>query len=143
MPFLNTIKSIDIPTFLNYFINFITIVIIIYSIYRLYNENKAYNEFDSNHITKPEDLEIISEKYTDCNLYKYYNSLTEIDKEYLEHLINYAQIKYKNNKPIYNKKLNSYKTNIFFNVLITLLIKQNLSSGIDTFKHNLLLTNIT
>lgn len=136
------IKSIDISTYVTYLINFATMAIIIYSLYKLYNEYNEYQKFDSNNITKVGDLDIINKDYTDCELYKYYNSLSTKDKEYFEHLINYTRIKYKDEKPVFKKKFNSFKNNVIINVLITLLIKQKLNAAVDTFKHNIILTGM-
>ena len=129
--------------YLNLFINICTILIIIYFLYSLIYEYLNYKDFDKDNITKTSDLDIIGEKYKNCNMYKTYNSMTKEDKEYLYHIINYSRIKYKEDKPSYQKKIKSIKGQLFGNMLITILLKNNFNAGFNTLKHNSLLAMIT
>lgn len=124
----------------NNIINIITIIVIIYLIYSLINDYIQYKKFDKNNITKPGDIDIIGENYKNCKLYNIYNNLSNEDKEYLYHVINESRIKYKDEKPSYEKKMKSLKNNILYNMLITLLLKHKLASAFDTAKHNVLLS---
>lgn len=129
--------------YLNLFINIFTICIIIYFIYTLIYEYVNYKQFDEQNITKSTDLDIISKKYQNCNMYKLYNSMSEEDKEYLYHLINYSRIKYKEDKPSYQKKIKSMKGQLFGNMIISIILKNNINAGFSALKHNSLLSLIT
>jgi len=129
--------------YLNLFINIFTIGIIIYFIYTLIYEYINYKDFDKDNITKSSDLDLISEKYKNCNMYQVYNSMSEEDKEYLYHIINYSRIKYKEDRPSYQKKLKSIKGSLFGNMVISILLKNNLNAGFNSLKHNTLLNIIS
>lgn len=129
--------------YLNLFINIFTIGIIIYFIYTTIYEYINYKEFDKENITKSTDLDIIGEKYKNCDMYKLYNTMSEEDKEYLYHIINYSRIKYKETKPGFQKKLKSIKGSLFGNMLISIILKNNINSGFNALKHNTLLTMIS
>jgi hypothetical protein len=88
----NNIKE-NFSNILNILINIITIFLIIYLVYSLINDYIEYKKFDENNITKPGDIDIIGEKYKDCELYNIYNNLSNEDKEYLYHIINESRIK--------------------------------------------------
>lgn len=140
---LTTFFSINVLNNINIIINIVVGFIIIYSLIRLYKEYYSYQEFDMNNITKPDDINIINEKYSDSKLQQWYLNLSDTDKEYFEHLINYARIKYKDNKPSFQKKIKTFRSNVFINVLITLILKQKVTAAVDTLKHNILLTSIS
>ncbi len=129
--------------YLNLFINIFTIGIIIYFIYTTIYEYINYKEFDKENITKSTDLDTIGEKYKNCDMYKLYNTMSEEDKEYLYHIINHSRIKYKENKPGFQKKLKSIKGSLFGNMLISIILKNNINSGFNALKHNTLLTMIS
>lgn len=125
---------------LNTFINIIALLILLYLLYDLYIDYKQNKDFQDNNITSYNDLEYLNDKYQNCELYNLHNKLSDLDKEYLYHLINAYKLKYKEDKPKLTKKTNILKSQIFYNMLITLLLKGKLSSAADTFKHNALLT---
>jgi hypothetical protein len=129
--------------YLNLFINIFTIGIIIYFIYTTIYEYINYKEFDKENVTKSTDLDIIGKKYKNCDMYKLYNTMSEEDKEYLYHIINYSRIKYKETKPEFQKKLKSIKGSLFGNMLISIILKNNINSGFNALKHNTLLTMIS
>lgn len=135
--------KIGLLYYLNLFINIFTISIIIYFLYNLIYEYINYKEFDKENITKSSDLDIIEDKYKNCNLYKTYHNMSKEDKEYLYHIINYSRIKYKEDRPSYQKKIKSMKGQLFGNMLITILLKNNLNAGFNALKHNSLLAMIT
>lgn len=143
MNIFNTISATNILNNLHTFINIVVVCIILYSAYRLYKEYHSYQEFDMNNITKPDDINIINEHYSDSKLQQWYSKLSDKDKEYFEHLINYARIKYKDNKPSFQKKIKSFRSNVLINVLITLILKQKVTAAVDALKHNIILTSIT
>lgn len=129
--------------YLNLFINIFTIGIIIYFIYSTIYEYINYKEFDKENITKSTDLDTISKKYKNCDMYKLYNTMSEEDKEYLYHIINYSRIKYKEKKTSYQKKIKSMKGSLFGNMLISVILKNNINSGFNALKHNTLLAMIS
>lgn len=129
--------------YLNLFINIFTVCIIIYFIYTLIFEYDNYKQFDEINITKSSDLDMIGKKYQNCNMYKIYNNMSEEDKEYLYHIINYSRIKYKEDKPSYQKKFKSIKGQLFGNMLISIILKNNINAGLSSLKHNSLLAMIT
>lgn len=125
---------------LNIFINIITVFIICFFIYKYIKEMQTENDFNNNNITSYIDFEECNRKYQDTELCKYFTSLNSREKEYFYHLINAQYIKYKEEKPKASKKLNNIKTQLVYNLIITLLIKQKLGVAIDSMKHNTLLT---
>ncbi len=125
---------------INQIINIFVILFLIYSFYNLYIEHKNYKQFDKDNITKSTDIDTIGEQYNDCQLYKLYNSLTDRDKEYLFHIINASRIKYKEDKPKFDKQKKTLRNQIFTNMGVSFLVKNKASAVFDTLKYNTLLT---
>lgn len=123
---------------INIFINIFVGFYILYFLYNLINSYYNYKNFDNNNITKSTDIDIIGEKYSSCELYKIYNSLTKEDKEYLFHLINTHRLKYKEELPNYNKNYKSIKGS-FGNMIATYLTKFKGSAAFDSLKYNCIL----
>lgn len=125
--------------YLNTFINIITIGIIIYYIYIFIKGMRLDKEFDEHNITSYSNLEYYNEEYKDTQICQLFTSLSERDKEYLYHLINAHRLKYKGEKPKVTKKVNNVKSQLFYNMLITFLVKQKTGAVIDSLKYNTLL----
>jgi hypothetical protein len=123
----------------NYFLNALTVFVIIYFIYQYYYEYQAEKEFNANNVTSYNDIEEFNKQYEDTKLCKMFSNLTDRDKEYLYHVINAQRVKYKSDNPKITKKINSFKSQLFYNMLITLLIKQKMGAAFDSIRHNALL----
>jgi hypothetical protein len=100
---------------------------------------RSDDEFNSSNITSYSDLEEFNKQYQDTELCQLFTSLTDRDKEYLYHVINANRLKYKDEKPKVSKQINSLKSQLFYNMIITLIIKKKLGNSIDSIKHNTLL----
>lgn len=131
--FLNDYSYLDI------FVNIITVFIIIYYIYKFIKEMQTENDFNQKNITSFSDLDDFNTMYQDTELCKQFTSLNDREKEYFYHIVNAQRIKYKNEQPKVSKQLNNIKTQLIYNVIITLLIKQKLGAAVDSMKHNTLL----
>jgi len=131
--FLNDYSYIDI------FINIITVFIIVYYIYKFIKEMQTENDFNQNNITSYSDLDDFNTIYQDTELCKQFTSLNDREKEYFYHIVNAQRIKYKNEQPKVSKQLNNIKTQLIYNVILTLLIKQKLGAAVDSMKYNTLL----
>jgi hypothetical protein len=129
----------DYAEYIDIFVNIITVCIIIYYIYHFIQEMRSDNEFNSSNVTTYSDLEEFNKQYQDTELCKAFTSLTDRDKEYLYHVINANRLKYKDEKPKVSKQINSVKSQLFYNMIITLIIKQKLGAAVDSMKHNTLL----
>lgn len=129
----------DYAEYIDIFVNIITVCIIIYYIYHFIQEMRSDNEFNSSNVTTYSDLEEFNKQYQDTELCKAFTSLTDRDKEYLYHVINANRLKYKDEKPKISKQINSVKSQLFYNMIITLIIKQKLGAAVDSMKHNTLL----
>jgi hypothetical protein len=125
--------------YIDIFVNIITVCIIIYYIYHFIKEMQSDNEFNSSNVTSYSDLEEFNKQYQDTELCQLFTSLTDRDKEYLYHVINSYRLKYKDEKPKVSKQIKSVKSQLFYNMIITLLIKQKLGAAVDSMKHNTLL----
>jgi hypothetical protein len=123
----------------NYFLNALTVFVIIYFIYQYYYEYQAEKEFNTNNVTSYDDIEEFNKQYEDTKVCKMFSNLTDRDKEYLYHVINAQRVKYKSDNPKITKKINSFKSQLFYNMLITLLIKQKMGAAFDSIRHNALL----
>lgn len=132
-----------IPQYLNIFINILTVFIVIYFIYNFFTQLHLEKEFNEKNVTDLSDLDSFNEDYKDTNLCKFYTSLDDREKEYLYHVINFYRLRYKNEKPKITKQINNVKSQLFNNMLITLLIKQKFGAAFDSLKHNALLNFIT
>lgn len=126
--------------YLNILVNILTIIVILYCIYKIITEYQNEKQFSQKNITSYSDLEQINNKYQNTKLYNIFHNLSDDDKEYLYHIINAERLKYKEKKPKITKKINLLKSQLIYNMIITLLIKQKFSAVIDSFKHNTLLT---
>ena len=126
-------------SYLDIFINIITVFIIVYYIYTFIKEMETENDFNKKNITSYSDLDDFNTMYQDTELCKHFTSLNDREKEYFYHIVNAQRIKYKNEQPRVSKQLNNIKTQLVYNVIITLLIKQKLGAAIDSMKHNTLL----
>ena len=131
--FLNDYSYLDI------FVNIITVFIIVYYIYKFIKEMQTENDFNQKNITSYSDLDDFNTMYQDTELCKQFTSLNDREKEYFYHIVNAQRIKYKNEQPKISKQLNNIKTQLIYNVIITLLIKQKLGAAVDSMKHNTLL----
>jgi len=129
---------VDYAHYLNIFLNILTVIIIMYFIYKIITEYKKEKEFNNKNITSYSDLDIINEEYKDTQLCKFFTSLSEKEQEYLYHIMNAQRIKYKEDNPKITKKFNSIKSQLIYNMIITLLIKQKLGAVLDSLKHNTL-----
>ena len=129
----------DHAEYIDRFVNIITVCIIIYYIYHFIKEIQTENKFNSSNITSYSDLEEFNKQYQDTEFCKTFTSLTDRDKEYLYHVINANRLKYKDEKPKVSKQINSVKSQLFYNMIITLIIKQKLGAVVDSMKHNTLL----
>lgn len=129
---------VEYSKYLNILLNIFTVLIIIYFIYKIIIEYQKEKEFNDNNITSYSDLDLINEQYKDTKLCQFFTSLTEREQEYLYHIMNAQRIKYKENHPQIAKKMNSIKSQLFYNMIITLLIKQKLGAVVDSLKHNTL-----
>lgn len=123
----------------NYFLNALTVFVIIYFIYQYYYEYQAEKEFNANNVTSYDDIEEFNKQYEDTKVCKMFSNLTDRDKEYLYHVINAQRVKYKSDNPKVTKKIKSFKSQLFYNMLITLLIKQKMGAAFDSIRHNALL----
>ena len=128
---------------LNFLINALTVFVLIYFIYQLYKEHQTENNFNANNITSYDDIERFTKQYEDTKVCKIFSNLTDRDKEYLYHIINAQRIKYKTENPKTTKKINNIKSQLFYNMFITLLIKRKMGAAFDTMRHNALLNFIT
>jgi hypothetical protein len=128
--------------YIDIFVNIVTVCIIIYYIYYFIKEMQSDNEFNSSNLTSYSDLDEFNKQYQDTELCKLFTSLTDRDKEYLYHVINANRLKYKNEKPKVTKQINSVKSQLFYNMIITLIIKQKLGAAVDSIKYNTLLNFI-
>jgi len=131
---------INYSNYINIFLNILTVCIIIYFIYQIIIEYQQEKEFTNNNITTYSDLDIINEQYKDSQLCQLFKTLSEKDQEYLYHIMNAQRIKYKEEKPKATKKVNNIKSQLFYNMIITLLIKQKMGAVFDSLKHNTLFT---
>ena len=129
----------DYAEYIDRFVNIITVCIIIYYIYHFIKEMNGDNEFNSSNVISYSDLDKFNKQYQDTELCKTFTSLTDRDKEYLYHVINANRLKYKDEKPKVSKQINSVKSQLFYNMIITLIIKQKLGAAVDSMKHNTLL----
>lgn len=129
---------INYSNYINIFLNILTVCIIIYFIYQIIIEYQQEKEFTNNNITTYSDLDIINEQYKDSQLCQLFKTLSEKDQEYLYHIMNAQRIKYKEEKPKATKKVNNIKSQLFYNMIITLLIKQKMGAVFDSLKHNTL-----
>jgi hypothetical protein len=124
--------------FLNISINILTILILIYFIYQfIYNYHKE-TQFKHNNVTSYKDIDDFINEYSDTRICNNYKNLNEREKEFLYHLANAQRIKYKENNPNISKRFNGLKSQLFINMIITLLLKQKTSAVADSLKHNTL-----
>lgn len=134
--------SESISYYLNIIINIITVFIIIYFIYHFFTQLHLEKEFNAGNVTEPNDLDHFNEEYKDTHLCKFFTSLDDREKEYLYHVINSYRLKYKTEKPKITKQINNVRSQLFNNMIITLLIKQKFGAAFDSLKHNTLLNFI-
>lgn len=123
---------------LNYIINVVTVLIIIYFIYQFIVEYNKEKEFQQKNVTSAKDLDYFINEYKDTNLCKRYTELTDREKEFLYHLTNAQNLKYKEDNPKLTKRFNSLKTQLIINTIIVFLLKQKTSAVADSLKHNTL-----
>ncbi len=115
-------------------VNIATLCIICYFIYNFIKNYKKELEYQQNHITSYNEIENYIIEYSDTDICKTYQSLTDRDKEFLTHLINSKRIQYKEDKSGFSKQFRFVKSQLFFNIIITFLLSQNINSVIESFK---------
>lgn len=138
MEYNNINNFINNSKLINIFVNIITILIILYFIYQFILDYKKEQEFHNNNVSTYTDIDNFIIQYNDSDLCKLFNRLNKKDKEFLYHLINSQRLKYKEENPKLTKRLKSLKTQLFYNMIITFLLKQKTSAMFDSLKHNTL-----
>lgn len=135
MPLNDFLQQTDL---LSNIINIVTVLIIVYFIYQFISEYKKEQEFQQKNVTSYKDIDDFINEYNDTNICKKYINLSDREKEFLYHLTNAQQVKYKESNPKVTKRFNSLKTQLLINMIITFLLKQKTSAVADSLKHNTL-----
>jgi|Laugresu1bdmlbdd_1035124.scaffolds.fasta_scaffold05769_2 hypothetical protein len=123
----------------NNIINAIYILIILYLLYNIYDDFKYHKNNKDNYVLCLDDFEKNLDNYKESNLYNKFNNLSDNDKKFLNDYIIYIMLKYKDDKPNFNKKIDKWKYNVIFPSIIANI--HRISSGeflLSSFKTNVL-----
>lgn len=115
----------------NNIINWITNILLIFAI--LFTSNILYNEYKyekhnkKKFINNCQDFEENLDKYKNSKLFNYYINCSDCDKKFIDDYITYIGLKYKNEKPIFNKKIKKMKSQLIYTSCVSFLFSTSIT----------------